>query len=137
MSAYGTLIGYLGRDPERVTSGQYVFTKTSIATTSGYGDRKKTTWWNLTAFGKTGEALARCAKGSFVAVSGEFFEDSWAGEDGIKRKSLNCTANSLTFLTKNADTPDAPKDSYDGVGAGASEPRTGYSSIPSDNDVPF
>lgn len=137
MSAFGTLIGNLGRDPERVSSGAYPFTKTSIATTAGYGDRKKTTWWNVTAFGKQGEALARCRKGSYVAVSGELFEDTWTDSNGNQRKSLNITANNITFLTRNTESQDAPMSEYQEVGAPPVELKTGYSSIPTDADVPF
>lgn len=133
MGAYGTLTGRLGRDPERSTMGQWDATRVSIATDSGWGDRKKTTWWRVTAFGKTGEALMRAKKGQMVSIAGEFFEETYLDQSGNERKSLNCTASHVDLLERKAGGPDTPTDTYSGVGASETQ-KTEY---PSEPDVPF
>lgn len=131
MGAFGTLVGRLGRDPERNTMGQWPTTKVAIATDSGWGERRKTTWWRVTAFGKMGEVLARARKGQRVEIAGELFEETWVDGSGTERRSLNCTASAVNLLEQSSGAPDAPKDEYSGVGESTA------SSYPSDPDVPF
>lgn len=133
MGAYGTLTGRLGRDPERSTMGQWDVTRASIATDSGWGERRKTTWWRVSAFGKTGEALSRAKKGQLVSIAGEFFEDTYLDQSGTERRTLNCTASHVDLLAQKAVGPDTPTDTYAGVGD-SQTPRSDY---PCDSDVPF
>lgn len=61
------LLGRLGGDPEEKNGA----VKFSIATNDGFGEKKKTNWHNIVAFGKTGEILGKyLKKGSQIGISG-------------------------------------------------------------------
>lgn len=61
------LVGRLGGDPEEKNGA----VKFSIATNDGFGEKKKTNWHNIVAFGKTGEILGKyLKKGSQIAITG-------------------------------------------------------------------
>jgi single-stranded DNA-binding protein len=136
MTASGTAIGYIGRAPERRSFGNYDMATSSLATRHGYGDKAKTTWWNLTAFGKAAEALLKLQKGQQVAVHGEFFEDTYKGSDGIERKQLKIDVKTVTFFSGFRDDTNQPtegNESHDEVG----KPAAKKADIPTDDDVPF
>lgn len=69
----GTIAGNVGKDAEYKTTQQGdPFCRFSVAVTTGWGDRKATTWWDVTRWGKGAENLAKFVrKGSKVSVSGE------------------------------------------------------------------
>ncbi len=82
--------GNLGKDSEvkYLPSGEAICTF-SVAVTSGYGDKKKTTWANCALFGKaaSGNLPQYLTQGTSVAVSGEVTLDEWE-KDGVKNKAL-------------------------------------------------
>jgi len=92
--------GNCGRDAEvRFTAGGDAITSFSVALSSGYGDKKVTTWLNCSMFGKRGEAVsAYIKKGSQVAVSGEFTARPYTTKEGAERLSLDVRVNDLTLL---------------------------------------
>lgn len=121
--ATATLIGHLGKDPEtRLTQGGTKVTSFSIGVSTGFKDKKVTTWWKATAFGKTAEiAETYLKKGNPVLVEGEPFMEEWE-KDGNKHSMLKLNVNRITLLgeKKAADNPtnaptndDAPFD--DGI----------------------
>jgi single-strand DNA-binding protein len=67
------IAGNLGKDAEfKTTSGGDPFCRFSVAVTTGWGERKATTWWDVTRWGKGADKLAdMLTKGTKVAVSGE------------------------------------------------------------------
>lgn len=68
-----SIAGTLGRDAEhKTTQGGQELCSFSVAVNSGFGDRKTTTWFDVTSWGKGSSGLAGILrKGSKVAVSGE------------------------------------------------------------------
>jgi len=67
-----TLAGNTGRDAEYRTTDNSEYCRFTVAADTGFGDRKVTTWVDVTKWGKGSEGLARILrKGSKVAVSGE------------------------------------------------------------------
>ena len=68
-----TVAGAVGKDAEtRSTQGGDQFCTFSVAGSSGWGDRKQTTWWDVTKWGKGADKLAAMIlKGVKVTVSGE------------------------------------------------------------------
>lgn len=71
----------------------------SVAVSSGYGDKKTTTWANCTLFGKRAEALQQYVqKGQQVGVSGEVSLREWTDKEGGKRLNLEVRVNDLTLL---------------------------------------
>lgn len=92
--------GYLGGDAElRATKNGDMVTQFSVAMTSGYKERQKTTWVRCTLFGKRGESLAPyLLKGALIGVSGEAALHSWTNNDGETKTSLECTVRDVTLL---------------------------------------
>lgn len=92
--------GNLGQDCEtRYTSGGDAITSFSVALTSGYGEKKLTTWMRCSMFGKRGEAVAPfLKKGTQVAISGEFSARPYTNKDGVEKISLDVRVNDLTLL---------------------------------------
>lgn len=92
--------GGLGRDAEtRFTPSGDAITSFSVALTSGYGEKKITTWLNCSLFGKRGDSLAPyLKKGAQVAISGEFTARPYTTKEGIEKLSLDVRVNDLTLI---------------------------------------
>lgn len=75
----------------------------SFALSSGYGDKKNTTWLNCSIFGKRAQTLSiMLNKGDKVGISGELNNRKWTDKNGVEKYSLECRINDLTLLgTKN------------------------------------
>lgn len=93
--------GNLGKDSEVLSlpSGG-VMCKFSVAVTSGYGDKKKTTWANCGMFGKQAEGAlpSYLTQGASVAVTGEVTLEEWKGQDGTTQKSLKVNVLKIDLL---------------------------------------
>ena len=91
--------GHCGKDAEqRVTQAGTQILQFSVAATSGYGDKKRTTWVRCSLFGKRGESLAPyLLKGQQVVVSGEACLHEWE-KDGVTNKSLEVNVNDVTLV---------------------------------------
>lgn len=119
------LTGRLGKDPEvkSLPNGNTV-ASFSIALDRGYGDKKKTVWADVEAWGKTAEAVGRLVvKGNRVTVVAEYDVDTWQDNGGNKKFRSKFIANRVDII----DFPET-------VGAGAS---SGAGSSVSDDDIPF
>lgn len=94
MNAQLAIYGRLGADPvERQGQSGKTFTTASLAVQLGDGD--DATWFSLIAFGRTGEQLARHAKGDLVSAAGRLQLNRWTGRDGEARERLQVVADSL------------------------------------------
>lgn len=93
--------GNLGGDAEvRYTQKGTAITNFSVASTSGWGDNKTTTWVRCVMWGDRGVKVAPLlTKGQQVAVSGEISLKEWE-KDGVKRASLECKVIDLTLISK-------------------------------------
>jgi single-strand DNA-binding protein len=100
------LVGFVGRDPElRSTHTGTQVCKFSVATTA----MKKTTWHNVTCFGKTAEFAGQyIKKGSIVEIVGSI-DVSQYERDGQKRTAVCVIADRVNFAPsrKPSDTVDA------------------------------
>lgn len=99
--------GNIGRDAETrfMTNGESV-TSFSAALSSGYGDKKITTWLNCSIFGKRGESVSPyLKKGAQVAISGEFAARPYTTKDGIEKLSLDIRVNDLTLIGGKREEP--------------------------------
>lgn len=122
------LIGNLTRDVEvAYTNGDnpMAIAKFGIAINEGYGERKKTTFLNITVFGKTAETCEKyLRKGSKAAISGRIQTGSYE-KDGQRINTFDIVANNVEFLdTKNNNAE--PK---------TEEPMQGFMAL--DDAVPF
>ena len=105
------LLGRVGTEPElRYTQSGTAVTQLRVAT-----DRRRqngdseTDWHNVTAWGKTAEAVNQhVGKGDRIFVSGRISYSSFEGSDGQRRFRTEIHANEVIFL-----------DSRNGNGKGA------------------
>jgi len=129
-SVYGRLSG----DPvERQTrNGNAMVTVSLAVNCARHGEDESTEWFSVAAFGKTGEALARHAKGELVAIMGVLTRTSFTGRDGQQRQGWSITADAILSARtarpsggKRREQTEAPADSK-----GASSPEP-------DDEIPF
>lgn len=74
---------------------------TSIAIESGYGNKKKTHFFNITAFGKTAETMEKFVKkGTKIAVECEAKEDEYTNREGNKIRLVSFIVKSFEFMEK-------------------------------------
>jgi single-strand DNA-binding protein len=94
--------GNIGSDAEvRHTASGAVITSWSFALSSGYGDKRKTTWLRCNLFGDRGEKLApMLLKGTQVAVNGEISLNEYVAKDGTNKSSIELNVSSVTLLGK-------------------------------------
>ena len=107
-----TLIGRLTADAEGKTlpSGTFV-ANFSVASETGWGDRKKTNFWKVQYFGQGAAAIIQwLTKGKQVALIGEAQVDSYTDRNGGERKETILVARSVQLLA-------SPQGSSGGQGA--------------------
>ena len=82
--------------------------KFSIAVDSGYGDNKKTSFFNMTAWGKTAEALEKYArKGTKLILECQAAQNQYTDKNGNKVNTVDFTVLNFEFAeSKNAQTRD-------------------------------
>lgn len=98
--ANATIIGHLGKTPElRSTQSGTKICNTTLAVNTGYGDSKRTTWWNVSAFGKQAETLEKfnLGKGDVVGFTGEVSMREYEA-NGNKRQSLELAVRDFILL---------------------------------------
>lgn len=123
-------VGNVGNDAEvRFTKEGTAIASFSFALSSGYGDKKKTTWLRCSIIGKRGETLApMLTKGTQVAITGEISLNEYVAKDGSNKSSVECLVNNVTLLGKKDA---APKEA---------SKANGYQNQPldeMDSDIPF
>lgn len=103
--------GNIGRDGEtRYTPNGDAILSFSVALTSGYGDKKITTWLNCSLFGKRAESLAPyIKKGGQVAINGEFTARPYTAKDGAEKLSLDVRVNDLTLVGGKSESSEPTK----------------------------
>lgn len=94
--------GNIGKDCElRFTPNGDPVGQFSFALSSGYGDKKVTTWLNCNLWGKRAEKLSEMlTKGTLVAITGELTNRPYTDKNGNEKYSLEVRVNDLTLLGK-------------------------------------
>jgi single-strand DNA-binding protein len=115
-------VGNLGKDPDGLKylpDGTAVL-NFSIATDQGFGEKKKTNWVPLAAFGKTAENIAKfCKSGTKIEVETGYRATSKEGEDGKKQYFHNFVVNGWRVLANGRPAGEATE--TEDVDSGASE----------------
>ena len=109
-------IARIGRDPEvKVTPSGAALCKFSAAVSSGWGDKKTTTWLNCTVFGKSAErAGSWLHKGMQVSLVGPISLREYTDQSGAKKVSLDMTVDDFKTLgAKEEAKPAAAAGGYD------------------------
>ena len=94
------LTGRLGVDPAAgVTPSGKTLTKFRLAVDDGFGDSKKTFWFNVVTWGKTAEFCGNyLGRGDLIELSGKLTERSWDGTDGKKQFMAEIVADRVKSL---------------------------------------
>lgn len=93
-------IGRIGRDAEtRHTQSGTAVTSWPVAIDSGYGQNKKTEWFDCALWGERGEKLASyIRKGDRIGVQGEVSLDTYQARDGSEKSRLRLRVADVTLL---------------------------------------
>ena len=101
MNSYQT-IGRLTRDPEtKYTTGGKSITSFAIALDVGFGNNKKTIFWECKLWGERGETFAKyVAKGHQVGIESRIEQEEWTDKaSGEQRKKLVLVVNDFTLIS--------------------------------------
>lgn len=126
------LIGNLTRDPELTeTAAGVPVCRFSVAVNRRADGGQVADFYNVTAWRKTAEAIARYTKkGNKIAVYGDLQIRQYEDRSGIKRTSVDVTAQDVEFLTpKQDDENSAPAQGY--------SRKPALESFDDDGDIPF
>lgn len=99
MNLYGTIVGRLGADPEKIgsTGARFsVSSKDRYKNENGEWEDRDQTWTSVKVWGKNAEyVLSTLKKGQEVIVVGTMCDDSWTDKDGNKRTSYEFKADHI------------------------------------------
>jgi single-strand DNA-binding protein len=99
-----SFIGNLGRDAELKDINGTPLLKFTVADSTGFGDRKSTSWINCSLWGKQAEALHQyLTKGKQIFVSGEFSTRKYEKKDGGEGLSLDVRVDRVKFAGSRND----------------------------------
>jgi single-strand DNA-binding protein len=123
-----TIAGRLGRDAEiKTTQGGTTVCKFSVATDQRRNGEKVTTWFDVSIFGKRGEALAKyLTKGTTVCVVGDLDARLYQTKEGATKLALGVVASEVTLLgggerSQSREPSSSPAASYDDDGFGGGD----------------
>ena len=118
---YNTFTGFgrLTADPELKNVGESQVANFTVATDTGYGERKATLFTKCAAWGKQAELInGSFKKGNRILVTGEMQPKNWENKNGDTVYDTQVNVRNFNFID--------PKE--EGTGAGASSAK---------EDVPF
>ena len=89
--------GNITKDAElRYTANDKAYSKFCIANNEGYGDNKKTNFFNCTLWGKSAENLNRfLTKGQKVLITGKVEINDYKDKEGVERKIIDINVDSF------------------------------------------
>jgi single-strand DNA-binding protein len=106
--AHITLIGRVGQDPTSREVGDAEVCNFSVAAGRKVKGEDVTDWFNVSAWGKTGQLCQEhLAKGSQVAVIGGL-EPRTYEKDGVKQTSLDVRASEVHFIGQKVQKEELP-----------------------------
>ncbi len=99
-------IGNLTRDPELTeTNSGIAVCRFSMAVNRGYGENRVTDFFNVTAWKKLAENVARYVrKGSKICVYGEPQIRKYTDNNGVERQAFDIQAFDVEFLSTKQET---------------------------------
>jgi len=108
------IVGNVGRDPEmRYTPSGSAVTSFSVAVSDGFGEKKKTIWFRVSAWEKLAETCNNyLKKGSRVLIEGRLSANEngnpkiFNRQDGTATASFEVTANVVRFLSSRPEESD-------------------------------
>ena len=100
-----TLSGRLVAAPElRYTTNGTAVASGRIAVDDGYGEQKKTYFFDYSAWAHTAEYMAKyAAKGTPVTISGKLTQQNWQNQNGENRSKTVITVQDVVLPPKSSD----------------------------------
>ncbi len=114
-----TIAGRLGKDAEiKQTQGGTSVCRFSVATDQKRNGEKVTTWFDVSIFGKRGDALCQyLRKGSSVVVVGDLDARTYQDKSGATKLALGVVCSEITLLGGGEKSPESRSGgSYDRPG---------------------
>jgi single-strand DNA-binding protein len=106
------IIGRLGRDAELKSTQQGTpFITLAVAVNTGWGENKKTVWWDVAYFGNRAEKVCQyLEKGTQVFIDGDFDLKQFTTKQGEERITPSIRADRIELLSSavNGDKSDKP-----------------------------
>jgi hypothetical protein len=105
-----TLLGNVGRTPELKTSkAGKDYCSFSVAVNEGYGEKKTTTWYNVSVFGEAAPTASKIlGKGSSVYIEGRPSSRSYMAKDGTPKAEISVLADRWYITEKKSTAADGP-----------------------------
>ncbi len=115
-----TLKGYVGKDAQSfATKQQNTFVVLSLATKSGYKDKRtgewvnRTEWHRVIAFGKPADFAKQLKKGDYVEVEGELRSSEYDAEVGEGKKKTTVKRRGWEIRASIVKKLASPQNSHD------------------------
>lgn len=125
-------IGNVTRDADvRESADGMAVARFSLAVNTGWGDSKKTSFFNIVSFGNQAESIGKYAtKGTKLAIRCEAQQNNYTDKDGITHRDINFVLREWEFCQSKKTQEQEPP-----VGTAP----TGFMDIPDDLDseLPF
>jgi len=81
--------------------------KLTIAVSTGWGDKKKTSFFDCKCFGKTVDVFDKyVGKGKEIGITGTLEQETWKNKDGENRSRIVIVINSLSLGGKKEEDND-------------------------------
>lgn len=132
--------GRLTRDPELryIQSGTAVV-ELGIAINRKWGEKEETCFVDCTAWGKTGETIAKfLKKGDPIHLEGRLTFDSWTDKQGQKRSKLKVTVDQFQFVGGKSEGATTGRTRSDAPNPCRANPAPAATATPiDDEDIPF
>lgn len=106
-----SVTGRLGKDAETKAIGAKgtLSTEFSLANDTGFGQYAKTSWIDVRIWGQRGASVQPyLKKGTKVAVTGQFTQNSWVDQNGNKHTAWRLEANDIVLIGSNQKQSSAP-----------------------------
>ena len=94
----------IGNDPEvKHTASGKSFLTFNAASSTGYGDNKKTLWLRVSYWNNAEKIHEYLKKGIQLVIGGELSQNEYVGKDEVLKQSLELNANFIDFVSVQDD----------------------------------
>lgn len=123
----------IGSEPELrfIPSGKAVLTF-SAASSTGFGDKKKTLWLRATVWNNAEKIKPYLSKGGQIVISGELSQNEFTGNDGVKKSSLEINVSYVDLVGNKSDSPTQNQPQQNNAPSSANTPVDNF-----DDSLPF
>ena len=134
------LLGRTTKDPSiRMTADGSQVASFTLAVDTGFGEKKKSNFFEMVAFGKAADSIGRMIRqGTKIIVQSQAQQNVWTDKEGRKHYDVNFVVQSWEFAEskRSGDAPAAPGATTAPTPTTSSD---GFMDIPAsiNEDIPF